>query len=82
MHAYCRSQHNELLAGAHLRFFRQLCTSAKVAEVARLALEALKEGHCVVIGLQSTGEARTTAMVEAADNGSGTFESFVEPAGE
>ena len=47
-----------LCAGAHLRFFRQLCTSAKVHEVARLALEALKEGHCVVIGLQSTGELR------------------------
>ena len=46
-----------MTAAAHLRFFRQLCTSAKVAEVARLALEALKKGHCVVIGLQSTGAA-------------------------
>ena len=27
------------------------------------------------------GEARTAAMVEAADDGSGTFETFVEPAG-
>ena len=45
------------LWGAHLRFFRQLCTAAKVGEVARLAHEALDAGHCVVIGLQSTGAA-------------------------
>lgn len=43
------------LWGAHLRFFRQLCTAAKVEEVARLAIEALAAGQCVVIGLQSTG---------------------------
>ena len=40
---------------AHLRFFRQLCTAAKVDKVSQLAREILDEGKCVVIGLQSTG---------------------------
>ena len=40
---------------AHLRFFRQLCTAAKVDKVSQLAQQALAEGHCIVIGLQSTG---------------------------
>ena len=55
-------------AAAHLRFFRQLCTSAKVAEVARLALEALQEGYCVVIGLQSTGAALRLLAVMACNS--------------
>lgn len=66
---------------AHLRFFRQLCTAAKVDHVHRLAVEALQRGQAVVIGLQSTGEARTEAYV--ADNGGedASFDSFAEPAG-
>ena len=36
----------------------------------------------VPITFTAAGDARTTAMVEAANDGSGTFESFVEPAGE
>lgn len=40
---------------AHLRFFRQLCTAAKVDKVSQLAKGILDEGKCVVIGLQSTG---------------------------
>ena len=43
---------------AHLRFFRQLCTAAKVDEVSKLARKVLDEGKCVVIGLQSTGKSR------------------------
>ena len=40
-----------------------LCMSAKVPAVYKLAQQALKDGHCVVIGLQSTGEARTKEAV-------------------
>jgi hypothetical protein len=37
--------------------------AAKVPSCASLALDAVnKEGMCVVIGLQSTGEANTTAV--------------------
>lgn len=45
------------------RFFRHLCMSAKVPTVVRLVKEALIEDKCVVIGLQSTGEARTEEAV-------------------
>ncbi|XP_066343791.1 protein FORGETTER 1-like isoform X1 [Miscanthus floridulus] len=48
---------------SHQRFFRHMCMSAKVPAVARLAKEALAENKCVVIGLQSTGEARTEEAV-------------------
>jgi hypothetical protein len=37
--------------------------SAKVPAVVKLAKEALAENKCVVIGLQSTGEARTEEAV-------------------
>jgi len=41
------------------RFFKYLCIAAKVPEAIKLAQQALSDGKCVVIGLQSTGEART-----------------------
>lgn len=41
--------------GSQLRFFRQLCTAAKVPHIIALTRKALADGHCVVIGLQSTG---------------------------
>ncbi|XP_031115069.1 protein FORGETTER 1 isoform X1 [Ipomoea triloba] len=47
----------------HQRFFRHICMSAKVPAVVRLAKQALMENKCVVIGLQSTGEARTEEAV-------------------
>ncbi|KAE8733509.1 metacaspase-4-like [Hibiscus syriacus] len=47
----------------HQRFFRHMCMSAKVPDTVRLAKQALKEDKCVVIGLQSTGEARTEEAV-------------------
>ncbi|KAK2394699.1 protein FORGETTER [Trifolium repens] len=47
----------------HQRFFRHLCMSAKVPTVVRLVKQALVEDKCVVIGLQSTGEARTEDAV-------------------
>lgn len=45
------------------RFFRHMCMSAKVPAAVRLAKKALAEGKCVVIGLQSTGEARTEEAI-------------------
>ena len=46
------------------RFFKYLCIAAKVSEVVRLARKGVAEGKCVVIGLQSTGEARTLEQLE------------------
>lgn len=40
-----------------------MCMSAKVPAAVRLAKQALAEDKCVVIGLQSTGEARTEEAV-------------------
>jgi ABC-type nitrate/sulfonate/bicarbonate transport system permease component len=40
------------------RFFKLLCVSLKTPAVVAAAKEALSEGMCVVIGLQSTGERR------------------------
>ncbi|OMO68935.1 Protein strawberry notch-like protein [Corchorus capsularis] len=48
---------------SHQRFFRHICMSAKVPATVRLAKQELKEDKCVVIGLQSTGEARTEEAV-------------------
>ncbi|XP_065854274.1 protein FORGETTER 1 [Euphorbia lathyris] len=48
---------------SHQRFFRHLCMSAKVPVTVRLSKQALVENKCVVIGLQSTGEARTEEAV-------------------
>ncbi|GAU25303.1 hypothetical protein TSUD_274100 [Trifolium subterraneum] len=47
----------------HQRFFRHLCMSSKVPTVVRLVKQAIMEDKCVVIGLQSTGEARTEDAV-------------------
>lgn len=38
-----------------MRFFRQLCTAAKVPAIEELAKHELAQGNCVVVGLQSTG---------------------------
>ena len=40
-----------------------MCMSAKVPAAVRLAKQALMKDKCVVIGLQSTGEARTEEAV-------------------
>ncbi|CAO2826033.1 unnamed protein product [Amaranthus hypochondriacus] len=47
----------------HQRFFRHMCMSAKVPTVVELAKQALQQNKCVVVGLQSTGEARTEEAV-------------------
>ena len=46
------------------RFFKYLCIASKVPHVVSVANEVIKMGKCVVIGLQSTGEARTLEVVE------------------
>lgn len=46
----------------HQRFFKLLCVSMKVPVVVRRAREALAEGKCVVIGLQTTGESAETGL--------------------
>lgn len=50
--------------GAHQRFFRCLCLWVKVERVVALTKAAIADGKCVVIGLQSTGEARTLGLLD------------------
>ncbi|KAJ8043881.1 Protein strawberry notch-like 1 [Holothuria leucospilota] len=71
---------------AHQRFFKYLCIAAKVKEAVKCAKEAVKMGKCVVIGLQSTGEARTLDALEEAggeltdfvSTAKGVFSSLIE----
>ncbi|XP_017244073.1 protein FORGETTER 1 [Daucus carota subsp. sativus] len=55
--------------GNHQRFFKHMCMSAKVPAVVKICHQALAEDKCVVIGLQSTGEARTEDAVAKSVNG-------------
>nr|XP_021497498.1 protein strawberry notch homolog 2 isoform X6 [Meriones unguiculatus] len=48
---------------AHQRFFKYLCIAAKVHRLVELAQLELSRDKCVVIGLQSTGEARTREVL-------------------
>jgi hypothetical protein len=48
---------------AHLRFHRSMLIAAKVPAAVTLANTALDAGECVVLGLQSTGEAATDRAV-------------------
>ena len=50
--------------GAHQRFFKDLCVASKVPAALQVARASLKDKKCVVIGLQSTGEARTKDAIE------------------
>lgn len=59
---------------AHQRYFKYLCIASKVTHTVELAKQAIKDGKCVVIGLQSTGEART---MEAIDDADGELDDFV-----
>ncbi|XP_067135258.1 protein strawberry notch homolog 1-like isoform X1 [Centruroides vittatus] len=71
---------------AHQRFFKYLCIASKVKHVVSIAREAVKDGKCVVIGLQSTGEARTLEQLEEAggeltdfvSTAKGVFQSVIE----
>ncbi|XP_028672102.1 protein strawberry notch homolog 2 isoform X1 [Erpetoichthys calabaricus] len=62
---------------AHQRFFKYLCIAAKVRRLVELAKKELSEGKCIVIGLQSTGEARTR---EVLDENDGHLDRFVSAA--
>ena len=61
------------------RFFRSLCIASKVDKAIELAKEALEDGNCCVIGLQSTGEARAkgAALVSGMGDSGGDFADFV-----
>ncbi|CAJ0579156.1 unnamed protein product, partial [Mesorhabditis spiculigera] len=48
----------------HQRFFKYLCIAFKVEACVQLCDEAMADGKCIVIGLQSTGDARTKELVE------------------
>jgi hypothetical protein len=50
--------------GQHQRFFRDLCVAGKVDEALKQTRQALHEGKCVVIGLQTTGEAKTREIMK------------------
>jgi hypothetical protein len=41
-----------------------LCISAKVDACVRIAMQAIQDKKCVVVGLQSTGEAHTLDFLE------------------
>lgn len=62
---------------AHQRFFKYLCIASKVNYAVRVARESVKMGKCVVIGLQSTGEARTLEQLDRED---GELSDFVSTA--
>ncbi|KAL2098158.1 hypothetical protein ACEWY4_007365 [Coilia grayii] len=62
---------------SHQRFFKYLCISAKVRRLVELAKTELEQGKCIVIGLQSTGEARTR---EVLDENDGHLDRFVSAA--
>ncbi|XP_035301339.1 protein strawberry notch homolog 2 isoform X3 [Cricetulus griseus] len=62
---------------AHQRFFKYLCIAAKVQRLVELAKQELSQDKCVVIGLQSTGEARTR---EVLDENEGRLDCFVSAA--
>lgn len=56
---------------AHQRFFKFLCIAAKVDECIKIAKDAVHNGKCVVIGLQSTGDAQAQAELERNTNVNG-----------
>ncbi|CDS43053.1 protein strawberry notch 1 [Echinococcus multilocularis] len=58
---------------AHQRFFKYLCIAAKVDACVELCKMALNAEKCVVIGLQSTGEAKTLEQVEEFGTDLGEF---------
>uniref|UniRef100_A0A9J8DIR9 Protein strawberry notch homolog 2 n=1 Tax=Cyprinus carpio carpio TaxID=630221 RepID=A0A9J8DIR9_CYPCA len=62
---------------SHQRFFKYLCIAAKVRRLVEIAYTELQQGKCIVIGLQSTGEARTR---EVLDENDGHLDRFVSAA--
>ena len=77
--AACSPSHFLSSSPEHLRFFQYLAVAAKVDACIATAKQALEDGHCVVIGLQSTGEASALKAAKAAgvEDGGGVFKDFV-----
>ena len=50
---------------AFCRFFKQLAISVKVNHVLHKSHQAIEDGFCVVIGLQTTGESSMEKALEA-----------------
>ncbi|XP_069072442.1 protein strawberry notch homolog 2 isoform X2 [Pleurodeles waltl] len=63
---------------AHQRFFKYLCIAAKVRRLVALAKQQLAKDKCIVIGLQSTGEARTREVLDENDGQLNCFVSAAE----
>ncbi|XP_078526067.1 protein strawberry notch homolog 2 isoform X2 [Lissotriton helveticus] len=63
---------------AHQRFFKYLCIAAKVRRLVALAKQHLAKDKCIVIGLQSTGEARTREVLDENDGQLSCFVSAAE----
>jgi hypothetical protein len=61
---------------AHQRFWAQLCMAAKIEPTVKAAEEALRQGFCVVIGLQNTGES-IAADAESGDEPASSSECIV-----
>uniref|UniRef100_A0A2I3GHQ2 Protein strawberry notch homolog 2 n=1 Tax=Nomascus leucogenys TaxID=61853 RepID=A0A2I3GHQ2_NOMLE len=61
-----------------LALFKYLCIAAKVHRLVELAREELARDKCVVIGLQSTGEARTREVLGENDGHLNCFVSAAE----
>ncbi|CAF4790919.1 unnamed protein product, partial [Rotaria magnacalcarata] len=43
---------------------KYLCIACKVSKIVELSRQAVRDGKCVVIGLQSTGEAKTLEQLD------------------
>ncbi|CAF0734648.1 unnamed protein product [Adineta steineri] len=70
---------------SHQRYFKYLCIACKVSKVVDLSRQAVRDGKCVVIGLQSTGEAKTLEQLDElgelndfVSTAKGVIQSFVE----
>ncbi|CAF0810608.1 unnamed protein product [Rotaria sp. Silwood1] len=70
---------------SHQRFFKYLCIACKVSKIVELSRHAVQDGKCVVIGLQSTGEAKTLEQLDElgelndfVSTAKGVIQSFVE----
>jgi hypothetical protein len=67
---------------SHQRFFKYLCMACKVPRVIQLANEATSSGKCVVIGLQSTGEANTLDQLNDNNNFESLQKNFINKTNE
>lgn len=53
---------------AHQRFFKYMCIASKVSYAVKVAQQAVTNDKCVVIGLQSTGQAQTQEAIKQTDS--------------